>query len=173
MAASGSASATLATGAPPGREPPAWAATASLLLCLAGLGVSLYLTIDHYNTATLLSCPDTGVVNCVKVTSSPQAMLFGFLPVALSGLLYYAAMTLLCTPRAWRSASPVLRWARLAGVVSGMAMVCYLVYVEFHVIGALCLWCTAVHVITFLLFVVVLAADALSLTDHPAEKDAS
>jgi uncharacterized membrane protein len=58
-------------------------------------------------------------------------------------------------------------------VVSGVAMVCYLVDVEFHVIGALCLWCTAVHVTTFLLFVVELTADALGSTHLPAEREAA
>jgi uncharacterized membrane protein len=172
MAASASAPSTLAADAPT-REPPAWAAPVSLLLCLAGLALSAYLTVDHYSSATVLSCPDTGVVNCARVTSSPQAMLFGFLPVALAGLLFFVAMTLLCTPRAWHSGTPALRWARVAGVVAGVAMVCYLVYVEFHVLGALCLWCTAVHGVTFVLFVVVLAADALSVTRVPAETESS
>lgn len=32
----------------------------------------------------------------------------------------------------------------------------YLVYVELFRVDAICLWCTAVHVLTFLLFVVTL-----------------
>jgi hypothetical protein len=54
-----------------GRQPPTWATPLTLLLCLAGLRVSLYLTIAHYNANTVLPCPDTGVVNCVQVTTSP------------------------------------------------------------------------------------------------------
>jgi uncharacterized membrane protein len=40
--------------------------------------------------------------------------------------------------------------------------VCYLVYVELIVLRAICLYCTAVHVVTFLLLAAVLAADALA-----------
>ena len=42
----------------------------------------------------------------------------------------------------------------------GAATVLYLVYVELFRIGAICLWCTAVHVIAVCLFGVVLAAGA-------------
>lgn len=163
MAASASTAADYRP-SPPRRVPPAWSGPASMLLCLAGLAVSGYLTIAHFSTELVLSCPDSGVVNCAKVTSAPQSMIFGLVPVALLGLGYFVVMSLLCSPHAWRSGTPVLRLARQGGVISGMAMVCYLVYVEFRVLGAVCLWCTAVHVITFVLFVVVLAAEALSET---------
>lgn len=169
MAVRASAAAGVPTGTPR-RTAPAWAAPASLLLCIAGLGISVYLTIDHYSTATVLSCPSTGVINCVRVTNSPQSVLFGIVPVALLGLLYFVAMTLLCSPLAWRDMA-TLRWARLTGVVCGVLMVCYLVYAEFYLIGAVCLWCSAVHVITFVLFVVVLTADALSVTPAPTRKE--
>jgi uncharacterized membrane protein len=38
-------------------------------------------------------------------------------------------------------------------MVVGIGMVIYLVYAEFIIIGAICLYCTSVHIITFLLFV--------------------
>jgi uncharacterized membrane protein len=41
--------------------------------------------------------------------------------------------------------------------VGGMGMVFYLLYAELFSIKAICLWCTAVHVVTFLLFVLVVA----------------
>jgi uncharacterized membrane protein len=46
-----------------------------------------------------------------------------------------------------------------------MGMVCYLVYVEAVVVRAICLYCTAVHVVTFALFVAVLAATLLPPID--------
>jgi uncharacterized membrane protein len=39
-------------------------------------------------------------------------------------------------------------------------MVLYLVYIELFRIGAICLWCTAIHVTAICLFAVVLAARA-------------
>ena len=38
-------------------------------------------------------------------------------------------------------------------MVVGIGMVIYLIYAEFIIIGAICLYCTSVHIITFLLFV--------------------
>lgn len=148
------------------RTPPRWAMPVSFALCLAGLAVSAYLAYAHFTSATVLSCPDTALVNCVKVTTSPQSMLVGVIPVAVAGLGYFVAMTLLCSPMAWRSPQGLVRWVRVAGVVTGIGMVCYLVYVELVVLDALCVYCTAVHVVTLLLFGTVLFAEALSL---PAE----
>ncbi|GAA2760784.1 hypothetical protein GCM10009872_61450 [Actinopolymorpha rutila] len=135
----------------------------SLVFCLVGLGLSAYLTYAHFTSASALACPDSGTVNCIRVTTSPQSMIFGVVPVAVAGLAYFIGMTALCLPAAWRSESALVRWARLAGGVAGVAMVCYLIYVELLVVGAVCLYCTAVHIVTFLLFVAILAADVLSI----------
>ena len=132
-----------------------WVRVAAPLLCLAGLGVSAYLTIAHYNARVILACPETGIVNCAKVTESPQSAILG-VPVALLGLLYFAAIGPLHLPAAWRSESSLVRRARVAAAVAGILMVLYLIYTELFTLDALCLWCTAVHAITFLLFVVTL-----------------
>ena len=128
---------------------------AAPLLCLAGIGVAAYLTIAHYNAKVILACPETGIVNCAKVTESPQSAILG-VPVALLGLLFFVAITPLHLPAAWRSESALLRRARVAAAVAGILTVLYLVYTELFTLDALCLWCTAVHAITFLLFVVTL-----------------
>jgi uncharacterized membrane protein len=47
--------------------------------------------------------------------------------------------------------------ARLALAVIGMGMVLYLLYSELFSIKAICLWCTGVHVVTFLVFLLVAA----------------
>ena len=117
---------------------PRWARLGSLIVALAGLAVSAYLTVEHYSSSTTLACPETGVVNCVKVTTSSYSTLVG-VPVALLGLLFFAAMTVLCTPAAWRASSPWVSRARLAGGVAGVAMVVYLVWAELFRIDAICL----------------------------------
>lgn len=147
---------------------PRWAPAVTLPLAVAGLAVSAYLTYAHYTTAAVLACPDTGVVNCLKVTTSPQSTLFGIAPVAVLGLAYFAAMTALTTPWVWRASWPPFGWARLAGAAGGMAMVIYLVYVELHVLRAICLYCTVVHVLTFLLFVAIVLGTALTAVDGGA-----
>jgi uncharacterized membrane protein len=144
--------------AEPSVAPPRWAPTLTLPLSVVGLGLSVYLTVVHYTEPTSLSCPSTGVVNCTKVTTSAQSMLFGHIPVALAGAVFFLGMTALSAPRAWRAAYRPIAATRVGFAVAGMAMVVWLVYAEAVIVHALCLWCTAVHVVMFALFVGVLAA---------------
>jgi uncharacterized membrane protein len=137
---------------------PRWASPLTLTLCIAGVAVASYLTYAHYTDVSALACPDTGTVNCAKVTTSSQSHLLG-IPVAVLGLMFFFAMGVICTPWAWRSPRREFTWARLAGVVAGVVMVVYLVYAELFEIDAICLWCTVVHVITFALFVAVVMAE--------------
>jgi uncharacterized membrane protein len=149
---------------------PAWVAPVTLALAAAGLAVSAYLTLVHYATTVKLACSTTGVVNCEKVTSSPQSMLAG-VPVALLGVAFFVVAGALCLPAAWRSHSAAVRIARIGWMVAGIAMVLHLVYAELFQIDAICLWCTTVHVITVILFAAVLVAEALAvqaMADPPA-----
>jgi uncharacterized membrane protein len=144
---------------------PRWVPAVTLALAVAGLALSIYLTIEHFSGSTSLACPETGVVNCLKVTTSAQSKVFG-IPVAVLGLAYFVAMIPLCLPVAWRDPRPLVGRARLVASGAGVAFVLYLLYAELLVIGNICLWCTAVHVVTFLLFGVIVFAAALA---EPAE----
>jgi uncharacterized membrane protein len=135
--------------------PPPWLGWTTWVLSLAGLGVSVYLTIAHFNTTVSLACPATSTINCEKVTTSAQSYVFG-IPVAVLGLAFYLFLAAANAPWAWRWAWPPLRWARAGSLVVGMLFVLYLVYTELFTIGAICLWCTSVHVVTFALFVLIM-----------------
>ncbi len=89
------------------------------------------------------------------MTTSPESIIFGIFPVAVLGLAFYVFMVAINSPWAWRADLPVIRWARLAGILTGIVMVLYLVYAELFKIDAICEYCTAVHIITFLLFVLI------------------
>jgi uncharacterized membrane protein len=141
---------------------PAWAQWTSLVLSLAGLGVSIYLTIAHYTSTSILACSSKGYVDCAKVTTSSQSMVFGVLPVAVLGLAFYVFMVAVNSPWGWRMRIPLVWWARLGSVVVGMGFVLYLLYAEIIQIGNICLWCTSVHAITFLLFVLLVFIATLS-----------
>jgi uncharacterized membrane protein len=136
--------------------PPRWFQLTTLGLSLAALGVSIYLTIVHYTSPKLLACSANGTINCEKVISSSQSMVFGVFPVAVLGMAFYVFMVAINTPWAWRSPLPVIWWARLGGVITGIGFVLYLLYAELIQIGNICLWCTSVHAITFLLFVLLI-----------------
>ncbi len=141
------------------RRVPGWLIGGSLLLCLVGVGVSTYLTYEHYSGSTSLACPESSTINCVKVTTSSYASLFGA-PVAVLGLLFFVAMTVLCLPQAWRSPQPWLPWVRALTLAGGAVFVVYLVWAELFRLEAICLWCTVVHVITVLLLGLVLVGEA-------------
>ena len=134
---------------------PAWVAPATFVLALAGIGVSAYLTIVHYASSKLLVCSASGVVNCEQVITSRQSVFLG-IPVAVIGIGWFAAMAVLCSPRAWRSGSHGVELARLVAVVAGIGFVLWLVYAELFLIGAICLWCTVAHLAAFALFCLIL-----------------
>lgn len=138
-------------------QPPRWVPIAALVLSLLGLGDAIYLTVSHFNNSLITAgCSVHGAVNCLKVTTSPESEIFGVIPVAIVGLGYFVLMTIVNLPPLWKTYDVRVVWARLALVVGGLGMVVYLVSVEVH-LKAICEYCTGVHVITLLLFVLVLA----------------
>jgi uncharacterized membrane protein len=141
--------------------PPLWLQLTTLVLSIAGLGVSIYLTIEHFTGNTTLACSDKGTINCAAVTTSPESMVFGVFPVAVLGLAFFLFMVPANSPWAWRSHRREIALLRLASVIVGVGFILYLVYVELYQVGAICLWCTSVHVMTFLLFALVSISAAI------------
>jgi uncharacterized membrane protein len=122
---------------------------AALLPAIVGLLAACYLTVEHFTAPTALACPDSGTVNCTKVTTSGYSHL-GPVPVAVAGAVYFALMIALLVPPAWRvrALDPV----RVGGALAGVVSVIYLLWAELFRIDAICLWCTAVHVCTVAMF---------------------
>jgi uncharacterized membrane protein len=149
------------------RKVPSWVPAASLGLSLVALAIASYLTVTHYTDPTALACPDTGIVNCALVTTSSWSVVLG-VPLAVLGLAWAIVMTGLTVPWAWHARAPWVDTARLLISGAGATMVLYLVYVELFRIGAICLWCTAMHVTAVCLFGVILAGRAASSALPPA-----
>ena len=148
---------------------PRWQPIATLLLSIAGLGVATYLTVTHFDKVALV-CSDTGTINCEKVTTSPQSEILG-IPVAILGLAFFVPMILLCLPAAWRSANRWIHVARLALSVTGVGMIIYLLIAELFIIKAICLWCSSVHLITFILFIIIATSTPLVLAPGYGQAD--
>ena len=156
-----------------------WQPFATLLLSVFGLGVSTYLTITHFDKVALV-CSDTGAINCAKVTTSPQSEIFG-IPVAMLGLAFFVPMIALCLPVAWRSIDRRVHLARLILSITGVGMILYLIIAELFLIKAICLWCSSVHLITFILFAIIVTATPIVLApgygmdpvdeDEPSDTD--
>jgi uncharacterized membrane protein len=131
-------------------------------MALAGLGVSIYLTVVHYQGSDLLACPNTGVVNCVKVTTSNNSYLFGTqIPITIPGMLWFivsGAMALIALLAIWnnRREPSRLRLAHLLWGAAGMVFVLALVYAEIVQLHSLCEWCTVVHLLTLATFLIAL-----------------
>jgi uncharacterized membrane protein len=128
-------------------------ALAGLVLTLLGLGDSIYLAYEHATANATLACSGGAAVDCAKVTTSSYSSLAG-IPVAYLGVAFFVAalglavMTLAGSTRMAAYAENL----RLAASAVGVAMVAYLIWAEVQV-GAICLWCTGVHVVTLALFV--------------------
>jgi uncharacterized membrane protein len=137
-------------------KPPRWRQRTLLGISLLGLCVAIYLTVVHYGPKSGLVCPlHSGLVNCQKVTTSPQSVIFG-LPVALYGVIFFLAMIALNLPKAWDSPNLRLAQLRVAAVIVAMGFVLYLIATELLVIHAICIWCTSIHALTFIMFMLVL-----------------
>lgn len=138
---------------------PRWTWISTFALAIAGLGVSAYLAYEHASGSNSLACPDSGLFNCNLVTTSKYSELAG-IPVAYLGLAFFLSAVAIFSPWAWNVRAAALRWVRLGSVAVGLAMVIYLIWAELYRIHGICLWCTSVHAITLLLFMVTLFAEA-------------
>jgi uncharacterized membrane protein len=145
---------------------PRWPWLIGLILCGLGLGVSIYLTYAHYSATPLDACPDKGIINCAKVTTSVYSHILG-VPVAVLGLVFFVGMIPLQLPAAWRSRWWPIRYGRLGASVIGVGMILWLVYAELFKLDSICLYCTSVHVLTFLLFVVVALGTVATASHEP------
>lgn len=157
------AQAEAAAAEPEASGPPLWVQLVTLGLSIFGLGVSIYLTIEHFTGNKTLACSVNSVFNCGAVTTSSESMVFGVFPVAVLGLAFFAFMVPVNTPWVWRARR--FGWEigllRLASTVVGVGFILYLIFVELVEVNAICEWCTSVHIATFLLFVTVSMAAAV------------
>ncbi len=123
------------------------------ILCLLGLIDSIYLTIAHYTNPVILACPESKFINCAKVTTSSYSVIHG-VPVAMLGLVFFILMGILQLPKFWNSQNKNIHKTRLLLSVVGIFTIFYLVYIELYKLKAICLYCTGVHILTFLIFVI-------------------
>lgn len=132
-----------------------------VVLTVAGLLIAGYLTVLHYDTDVPLICSGGAFVNCEQVLTSASAFLFG-IPVAVWGLAWFAVALALALRSAHGPAEPAwLRAAQFGWVLAGTANVLWLVYQELGVIGKICAWCTAIHVLVLALLVIQVLSDPL------------
>lgn len=129
---------------------------ALLILAILGMADAIYLTLAHYDDQVVLACPSTGFVNCGPVLTSKYSYVPGTeLPISLPGLAWCLVIAGLALVGLFLGAER--RWLRLATffwTLLGMLTVLYLIYVEIVLVRNLCLWCTVLHFLILLMFLI-------------------
>ena len=114
-------------------------------LAICGIAVSSVSLEHHYATSKTAYCEIGESFNCDIVNRSQYSTLFG-IPVALIGMLGYAAIGGLATIYRERSDTPLMLFA---GAGAGLAFALYLTYIEGHVLGIWFILClTSLAIIT-------------------------
>ena len=124
-------------------------------LALAGIFISLYLTLYKIGIIGELSC---SIGSCETVNTSKWAIFLG-LPVAAWGLLFYIdvfAVALIGTFPRFED-EPVFSLILVAEAAIGVLFSAWLTYLELGVIHAICIWCVTSAVIVTLILVVSVA----------------
>jgi uncharacterized membrane protein len=143
-----------------------WLPFITFVLSVMGLADAGYQVYTHFTGAGLLGCSAKADA-CVLVQNSQYAWIF-HVPVAVYGVAFFVFMVVICSPWGWRRQQPLVRHARLAAVVVGMIFVLYLIYRELISLGEICPYCTSVHIITFLIFALIVYEASAPNTAIPA-----
>jgi uncharacterized membrane protein len=142
-------------------------AIAVLGAALAGLGISAYLTAVHASQAPLV-CSVRGPVDCERVLTSGYAQILGTaIPTSAAGVLWFGVSGVLALLQVGPSRARAALLAGLAWSVTGLVTALSLVYVEIVQLGALCAWCSAIHVLVLLTLLLTLARLERPPRAHP------
>lgn len=128
--------------------------TFSLILVVAGVLLSGYLSYAKLTSQSMICLTDTTTFDCQAVESSRWAVLLG-IPVAYLGLLAHLTLGgILLSERRFaimREYGPMLMFGIALG---GFAYHCFLTYQAIFDIGKLCPWCLAAHAVMTLQLIV-------------------
>ena len=107
------------------------------ILAVGGIVVSSVSLKHHYATSKTEFCDIGNTFNCDIVNRSEYSEILG-IPVALIGMVGYAAILGLATVYRERRETPPLIFA---GASAGLAFALYLTYIEGRVLGVWCIMC--------------------------------
>jgi uncharacterized membrane protein len=123
--------------------------------------ISIYLTYQYYFPQEQAICNINSTFNCIEVSQTKYAVLFG-VPVALFGILFYLGLFIasigvaLNIPfhKIYKKLRPqkVLDLARLAAYF-GLLFSLYLTYVEFAIIYVFCIFCLIQQVLIIIIVI--------------------
>jgi len=134
-----------------------WSQLLLLLLSVVGAAIAIYLTTVHYENAPLL-CSTRGLIDCSRVLSSPYSVVPGTnLPITIPGLAWSLISAVLAVAGLRQTQPQALRRIYLAQFIwslLALVIVLYLVYLEIVVLHTICAWCTAMHAVILIMFLI-------------------
>jgi uncharacterized membrane protein len=142
---------------------------AIVVFAVAGLGISVYLTLEHYAHVPLI-CSTTGLVDCSSVLTSSYSVVPGTsIPITLPGMLWClvsGGIAVAMLSLAWRRIAVPMRLFTFQKIWGGLGLISifYLVYAELVKLHHICAWCTGVHVLVLATFLVTLGSDPVAAT---------
>lgn len=123
-----------------------------LVLSFLGLADAWYLTASALNQ-TALSCDLGAVLDGCNIVAKSEFSFFLGLPLALYGVLFYALVFVLSAAVLIVPLRIMYKGLLLLGAIGSLASLVFL-YIQFFLIKAMCIYCIASAVITFMLFFV-------------------
>jgi uncharacterized membrane protein len=121
-------------------------------LALAGIFISLYLTLYKLGVIGELSC---SIGSCETVNTSKWST-FLHLPVAMWGLLFYLEVFVIAVvgTTSRLENAPLVSFLLVADAAIGVLFSAWLTYLELAVIHAICIWCvTSAGIVVAILIV--------------------
>ncbi len=113
-------------------------------LAIIGIIIEIYLTIVKYQSS-LLVCPNTGVINCENVLTSPYSEILG-IPVSILGIILFALAPIF-----------VFKYGesgRFLWSIAGAGAVLYSLISQ-AIIGSVCIYCLTADTVIILLLVLI------------------
>ncbi|MDP2650209.1 MAG: vitamin K epoxide reductase family protein [bacterium] len=121
---------------------------AAVLLSAVGLIDAGYLAYSRFSHSEL-SC--SFLDGCNLVAASPYSVLFGIVPLAYLGFLFYALMLVLALVLLSRN-TPLVRQTALLFSAAGVLSSAYFTYLQIFVIKAFCVYCLISAALSVLIF---------------------
>lgn len=117
-------------------------------LGIVGMLLSIYLTL----VSNPKFCNITSFFSCDKVLNSSYSKFFG-LPTAFLGVIWFTVVSSLSFLD--KREKPLIVFLKIWSII-GLVGIIILIYIEFALINAVCIYCTIAHIIGILIFLLIL-----------------